>query len=62
VTAECVARNAALTAASPITITGGDSHGRYSHSDTRHTTLYISLVMLYTTYKRRRQNDFNAHG
>ena len=37
---------------------GDDSPGRLIHSD---TTLYISLVFLYTKYTGRRQNDFNVY-
>jgi hypothetical protein len=37
---------------------GTISRGRESHSD---TTLYISVVILYTNYTGRRQNDFNAY-
>ena len=37
---------------------GRISHGRESHSD---TTLYISLVIIYTKYTGRRQNDFKVH-
>ena len=40
---------------------GVGSPGRYRHSDTSHTTLYISLVILYTKYTEWHQNDFNAY-
>ena len=55
---ECGARLCAAVGAGLCPDGGRASPGRQSHSD---TTLYISLVIIYTKYTGWRQNDSNVH-